>query len=164
MCPTSAKPPAPSRITSPNLFLLLILSFMDSVCLPCRPLLRFLFQFATKYISIHGFFFPLCGMLDYSSVFVIISLRKKVMQGLLPALLCHRDMWGIYFRDITFSHAYMTALFFPDLFIIFYSCPFLPFLSLYILLFLLPSYCQPCHLPSHSPSSQSVDIGFYPNM
>lgn len=90
---------SPSIITSLYLVLPLILSFIVSVCLSCRPFSRFLFSACHKVHFHLWFLFALCGMLDSCSVFVIISLTEKVMQGLLPPLLCHGDMGGIYLRN-----------------------------------------------------------------
>lgn len=160
--------------------LLLILSFYGrmSVCLAVHS---FAFSLALPLSTFPspGPFFSLCGMLDYSSVIVIIALSDGVMRGLLSPSTRLREMWRVHFRNTSVplhvcawkAHTCFLSLCpFPHLrfsfspFLFLQQCPSLPSRSMYTSFSRFPPHCQPCHLPiSPLPSrvrSRVLTLGF----
>ena len=152
------------HITAP-LFYCSFLVFMDDVCLPRRPLFRFLplTGSAVKCISIPGSFF--FHYVAYRSVIVIISLSDKVVRGLLSPSGVHS--WSTSVHICCTKGTYLFSLIVTLSLLHLFLSPYFPCLcthpSLPFPLTVNLTTSPPLPPPSQSEEC-SVDIGYCPNM
>lgn len=153
------------HITVP-LFYCSFLVFMDDVCLPRRPLFRFLplTRSAVKCISIPGssFFFSLCGIQEcYCNHLAEWQGHARASFTIRSSLLEHFCSHLLHKGHILIFSFCLFVTSSP-------ISPYLLSLPMYTSFSPFSPHCQPRHLPASPPPSQSeersVDIGFCPNM